>query len=90
MSKTIEIDGKKVSEETVSLALQEYFKKHPPEFEPINIHDGCFIVDVDENSVRIKMGSDYNGICCFQSAEDVDEFIAAHQEAKAYVEKYRK
>ncbi len=88
-------NGKDVSEETVDLALQAHFKANQPglklpekqKFEPISIHDGCFVVSVDysDYTVRIKTNKDFSGPhSCYQCISTVDEFIDALQKAKAF------
>ena len=86
-------NGKSVSYETVELALQAHFKAHQPglklpekpKFEPIEIHDGCFVVSVDSDyHVRIKPGPAFSGHSCYQSIDYVDDFISALQKAKAF------
>ncbi len=82
-------NGKCVSSETVDLALQEHFKAHPepkPKFEPISIHHGCFEVSASTcDNVIVKTGPCYNNQC-YQCISTVDEFIAALQSAKAFIE----
>ena len=63
-------------------------KEFEPKFEPIEVHDGCFVVSVSRlgNYVEIKTGDDYNGIDCKQYPHQIDKFIQALQKAKAFIE----
>lgn len=85
----MKIKGIEFSEETIVNALEKAGISLEPKFEPIEIHDGCFVVGVTNsgNYVEIKTGHDYNGNHCEQSIGDVDKFIEALQKAKAYIEK---
>ena len=77
-----------VSNETVEMALEAHFLANPekPKFETISIHGGCFVIEAEGGGIRIKAGDGYNGICCEQGIETIDQFIYALQKAKAFVE----
>ena len=84
----------KLSEETMVSALEAYGislepPKPKPEFKPIFIHRGCFVVSAEKGEVKIETGSCYAG-ACFQTPECVDKFIAALQSAKDFIERNRK
>lgn len=64
---------------------------HPPkvtkkEFEPIDIHEGCFKVSVKGDEVKIETGSNYMNRPCFQSPRGTRKFICALESAIDYIE----
>ncbi|KKM82683.1 hypothetical protein LCGC14_1317000 [marine sediment metagenome] len=65
---------------------------HPPKvtekvFEPIVIHNGCFVISVDsENNIKVATGPDYYGYCCCQTLDVTRKFICALEEAMNFVE----
>ena len=79
----ISIKGRKVSEETADLALQEYFKTHEAEeFEPVKI---CHItVSIDDNVVLPPIRIEGE---CSQTIVAAKRTIAAIQSAIDFVEK---
>ena len=77
----------KLSEETMVSALEAYgISLEPPEFKPISVHNGCFVVSVEKGEIIIKTGSCYRD-ACVQTPKCVDEFIAALQSAKDFAER---
>ena len=85
--KMIEVPKRgKVSMDTIIQALDEKFGKSKPEFKPRDIHYGCFVVGVYGKYVLIETGKSYQH-GCQQLPHQVDRFIQALQDAKAFVER---
>ena len=78
----------KLSEETMVSALEAYgISLEPPEFKPISVHDGCFVVSVENGKIIIKTGSDYKDNGCRSGSYTAHEFIAALQSAIDFIER---
>ncbi len=88
MSEMITIKGREVSEDTIALALMQYFTKHPEKkrFEKIRID--CIDIDADETSVRISTNHLYNGTCCYQDEELARRTIEAIEKAIDFIKSY--
>ncbi len=81
----VKIKGIEFSEETiVGWAEKAGVLLEKPKFEPISIHLSCFEVSVFGNRIKIKNLKGYPTGGCLQYPNDVDEFIAALQSAKAF------
>lgn len=85
----MKIHGKELSEDTIAEACEAYgigFEKK--KFEPIKIHLGCFVIDVDVNNglVKTTTGSHYPSSGCYQSPDGARKFIKALQLAIAFIE----
>lgn len=55
-------------------------------FEPIEIHEGCFVVSVNKHYVKIVIGDDYSSGGCSQTIGIARQFIAAIESAIKYIE----
>jgi hypothetical protein len=86
MAKLICKDGTevKISDETEQELRKQFGPK--PKFEPRRIHIGCFIVEIKEKHVCIRTDGGYPRHGCLQNPREVDQFIQALQDAKAFVE----
>ena len=78
----------KLSEETMVSALEAYgISLEPPEFKPISVHYGCFVVSVENGVIIIKTGSDYKDNGCRSYSYTSREFIKALQSAIDFIER---
>jgi len=84
----MKIKGIEISEETIVSALTKAgISLEPPEFKPISVHDGCFVVSVEKGVIIIKTGSDYKDNGCRSCSYTAREFIKALQSAIDFVER---
>ena len=84
----MKIKGIEISEETIVSALTKAgISLEPPEFKPINVHSGCFVVSVENGKIIIKTGSDYVYNGCRSGSYTAREFIAALQSAIDFAER---
>jgi len=82
----MKIAGKELSEETIKKACEAYGISFKKEFEPIEIHSGCFEVSTEGKNVRVSIGDDYPELGCLQKPFDTRKFIAALQAAIDFLE----
>ena len=84
----MKIKGIEISEETIVSALTKAgISLEPPKFEPISVHNGCFVVSVEKGKIIIKTGCDYIHNGCRSGSYTAREFITALQSAKDFIER---